>query len=367
MGLPRGRNWIPLGGMIRPGFLSSEERQELVALARDGSAAHRAARRANALVLLNDGWSCDAVAKALFVDDDTVRSWRKLYEEHGLTGLVVFRQGGSESFLTAEQETELKAWVRLTAPRTTRVIGAWIRETFGHSYSHAGLLSLLHRLGLEYRKPQPLPRKLDVEKQKAFIEAYEKLQNGLGADETIVFADAVHPQHQVRPAGCWAPKDEKVVIEQNSGRQRLNIHGAIDLETGKTQMLPVEAANAESTIALLEAIERAHQSMARIHVFLDNARYHHARLVREWLALSGRRVVLHFVPAYCPHLSPIERLWGVMHENVTHNRSYDKFSTFCDAVLEFLTKDVPKHWHKFCDSVTDNFRVIDPAKFRVLM
>jgi hypothetical protein len=26
--------------------------------------------------------------------------------------------------------------------------------------------------------------------------------------------------------------------------------------------------------------------------------------------------------AYCPHLNPIERLWGVMHKHVTHNKSY---------------------------------------------
>src|SRR5208337_1743742 len=35
--------------MIRPGFLDSESRQDLTELARDGSAAHRLARRANAL------------------------------------------------------------------------------------------------------------------------------------------------------------------------------------------------------------------------------------------------------------------------------------------------------------------------------
>ena len=48
--------------------------------------------------------------------------------------------------------------------------------------------------------------------------------------------------------------------------------------------------------------------LALIHVFLDNARYHHAKLVQEWLALPGRRIKLHFIPMYCPHLNPIERL-----------------------------------------------------------
>ena len=50
------------GGMIRGGFLGEEDRNKLIALARDGAAASRMTRRANALVLLDDGWSCREVA-----------------------------------------------------------------------------------------------------------------------------------------------------------------------------------------------------------------------------------------------------------------------------------------------------------------
>ena len=48
---------IRLDCMIRAGFLDPESRKDLTELARDGSAAHRLARRANALVLLDDGMS----------------------------------------------------------------------------------------------------------------------------------------------------------------------------------------------------------------------------------------------------------------------------------------------------------------------
>jgi hypothetical protein len=48
--------------MIRPGFLDSESRQDLIELTRDGPAAHRLARCANALLLLDDGMSCEAAA-----------------------------------------------------------------------------------------------------------------------------------------------------------------------------------------------------------------------------------------------------------------------------------------------------------------
>jgi transposase len=35
-------------------------------------------------------------------------------------------------------------------------------------------------------------------------------------------------------------------------------------------------------------------------------------LAQEWLARSDCRIKLHFIPAYCPHLNPIERLRGLM-------------------------------------------------------
>ena len=72
--------------MIRRGFLSVEERKELVWLARDGSAEHRVARGVNAILLLDDGLSCERVAKVLYLDDDTVRGWRKIYMSAGSQG-----------------------------------------------------------------------------------------------------------------------------------------------------------------------------------------------------------------------------------------------------------------------------------------
>ena len=353
--------------MIRPGFLDSESRQDLIELTRDGSAAHRLARRANALVLLDDGMSCASVAKVLYLDDDTIRTWHRLYQEEGIEGLASFGYEGGACRLTAEQQERLTAWVTATLPRTSREIGAWIALETGIEYEgRSGLIALLHRLGMEHRKPKAISRKLDPAKQAAFIKSYEALLNQLPADEAVMFADAVHPTHAVRAVGCWAPKDIPVAITQSSGRERLNIHGAIDLETGNTRMLDVLVVNAASTIMLLMAIEAMYPGKRLIHVFLDNARYHHAKLVQQWLARSECRIRLHFIPSYCPHLDPIERLWGLMHRHCTHNKCYTGFKDFTRAVLTFLREKVPRNWHVYCDQVTDNFRVIDPADFRVL-
>ncbi len=76
--------------MIRAGFLDPESRKDLVDLTRDGSVAHRLARRANGLLLLDGGMSCEAVAKVLFLDDDTVRAWYQQYQVDGIEGLANF-------------------------------------------------------------------------------------------------------------------------------------------------------------------------------------------------------------------------------------------------------------------------------------
>ena len=73
--------------MIRAGFLDPELRGDLIELTQDGSVEHRLARRANALVLLDEGMSCEAIAKVLFLDDDTIRTWYRLYQEDGIEGL----------------------------------------------------------------------------------------------------------------------------------------------------------------------------------------------------------------------------------------------------------------------------------------
>jgi DDE superfamily endonuclease len=109
-------------------------------------------------------------------------------------------------------------------------------------------------------------------------------------------------------------------------------------------IIDVETVDAASTVRLLEAIEAMYPLLALIHVFVDDARYPHAALVQEWLAQPGRRNRLHFIPAYCPHLKPIERLWGVMHKHLTHHKTYPTYRDFAEAMLHFLHAEVPSRW-----------------------
>ena len=242
--------------------------------------------------------------------------------------------------------------------------------TFWRSLARAtrasGAAKLMRRLGFVYKKPKSLPAHPDEAQQAAFITHYEALMTGLGADEMVVFSDAVHPTHQSRPAHGWFPKDQKTALKATSGRKRLNIQGALDLETFQFTFVEGEKINAQTTQQMLEMLERKNPSMTAIHVFVDNARYHHAKVLQPWLESSQRRVKLHFLPPYAPHLNPIERLWGLMHKWVTHNRYYATFGQFTQAILGFLRKTLPDKWHEFRDTVSDNFRIVSFDQYKII-
>ncbi len=70
--------------MIQGNFLTPEQRRDLTILVRRPKVEHRVARRANALVMLDRGKSCEEVAEFLLLDDDTVRTWRREFELAGV-------------------------------------------------------------------------------------------------------------------------------------------------------------------------------------------------------------------------------------------------------------------------------------------
>ena len=75
---------------------------------------------------------------------------------------------------------------------------------------------------------------------------------------------------------------EKLAIEQTSGLSASTFTTRL-IWSPETRMIEVETVDAASTIQLLESIEALYPILVLIHVFLDNARDHQAKLVRDWI------------------------------------------------------------------------------------
>jgi transposase len=352
--------------MICPKFLSQEDRRELLACVKRQREDHGVARRANALLLLDDGKSCVEIAQVLYLDDDTVRGWHKQYLAEGWDCVAYDGWKGGHSRLSVAQEVTLSAWLEERFCRSTVEIRAYVTAQFDLRYSHSGSVKLLARLGFEYRKPKAQPRVADTAKQAEFIAMYENLLNSLADDEAVYFADAVHPEYQSKPAFGWVKKGANPTLKTTSGRARVNIHGAVNLETFDTPFVAPVTVDGVSAAQLLAKIEARNQDKRIIHVIWDNAPYHKGPDVRTFLARKKCRIHLIQLPPYCPHLNPIERLWAVMHQHVTHNRAYPTQKQFTEAILKFFRKIIPEQWHDFRNQVTDNFRIVSEQNLRVL-
>ena len=169
-----------------------------------------------------------------------------------------------------------------------------------------------------------------------------------------------------KPAFGWVKAGSNLAVKTTSGRGRVNIHGAVNLETFDTPFVEPITVDGVSAVQLLAKIEARNPDKRVIHVIWDNAPYHKGPDVRAFLARPACRIHLIQLPPYCPHLNPIERLWAVMHQYVTHNRCYPSQKQFANAILAFFRETIPIEWKKFRDKVSDNFRVLNHENFRVL-
>ena len=106
----------------------------------------------------------------------------------------------------------------------------------------------------------------DAKQQTAFIALYERLMTELAADEVIYFADAAHPEHQARPADGWVRRGSNPALRRTSGRGRVNIHGAVNLENFDRPFAEPITADGKSSVQLLAGIEARNPGKRRVHV-----------------------------------------------------------------------------------------------------
>jgi len=150
----------------------------------------------------------------------------------------------------------------------------------------------------------------------------------------IIFLEAPN----VKISYVWTKKGLRRRLRSNSGRKRYNILGAccpsdheyIDIRSA------TENVNGETVKRLIDEI-RAHLPEAnRIILILDNARYNHAKIVRQHIA--NTTVELPFLPSYSPNLNLTERLWRFLKDKVmaAYHESFDLFVGEVDKVLDNL-------------------------------
>lgn len=316
------------------------------------------ADKVKAVLLLGTGWTERDVAEALLVDEKTVGRYVERYRQDCRGEFWLMDYQGREPKLTETQLRRLDTHLQSRIYLTVAGIAAYVRQTFGVLYSEQGMTNVLHRLDFTYKKPKVVPGKADAQAQRAFLKTYKALQKRRNPDDPLYFMDGVHPQHNSVAAYGWIKKGHAQTIPSNTGRQRLNLNGVVNIESMQVVVRADETLDAASTIALLETLEKKHPRARRIYVIADNARYYRSRLVKAYLKHS--RVKLIFLPPYAPNLNLIERLWKYFRKRVLYNRYYESFAEFKQACLGFFA-NLKDHRAALRTLLTENFEIIATA------
>ena len=172
----------------------------------------------------------------------------------------------------------------------------------------------------------------------------------------VYFGDSTHPEFAPTISYGWIKKGENFEIKTNSGwRKRVNICGAIEINTLDVISRSYDTVNKSSVCDLLRAIRRKNPDEEKIYLVLDGAAYNRAREVKELAKELGIRIL--YLPPYSPNLNPIERLWKFMKKKVTANRHFEEFGEFKKALMDFF-RGIRKHRTELETLITDNFPIL---------
>jgi len=324
--------------------------------------AHRRARkkrdadRIKAVYLLGKGWSLTDVSEALMLDEDSLRHYAKNYREGKVSQLLSDDYQGYEGKLTDDEIAILDSHLQEVTYRRAIDIIAFIETEFDVTYTRRGVTALLHRLDYTYKKPQKVPGKADGASQKKFLRQYRKIRESMGAEDALFFMDGVHPQHNPLVMNGWIKRGQKKQIRTNTRYSRLNINGAINVDSMELITQMSQKLNEESTLNFLEKLRKKRPS-GKLYLVLDNAGYYSGKRVKEYAKACG--IELLYLPPYSPNLNLIERVWLFFQKKVLYNIYYPTFDEFKNACVTFFKpKNQRKLYPELSSLMTENFKII---------
>jgi len=170
----------------------------------------------------------------------------------------------------------------------------------------------------------------------AHIKKLSELSRQDGID--LWLEDECHFQQHGSRHSMWVPPEIKdPVLLHAPTRKKQGVFGAVQPRTGQLVTQFEDTFNALTFQSFLEHVLRYKKPVALMVIVLDNARWHHAKLIQPWLFKHRHKIRLEFLPPYSPELNHIERVWKLTRRLCTHNRYFPNLNDLTQAVSQQFT------------------------------
>lgn len=301
------------------------------------------ARRANAILLLHQGYKVSEVARLLRAARSAIQSLRTRFEQFGEAGLVAEKPGRKPYTVNEEVGAHLITLIDkepsdygyLPSRWTTEMLAEQVGQDLGHEIHASTVRRLLPKLGICWNRARPTLCISDRTKT-AKMKAIKRALNNASEQAPVFYVDEVDIDFNPKIGNCWMKKGRQTTIPTPGKNQKCYLAGALNTTTGKVLWVEWKKKNSEIFILLLAELRKRYRKAKKITLIADNYVIHKSAMTQCFLEHNKKFKIL-FQPVYHPWVNKIELLWKQLHDKITRNHKYSTMNKLKNAVRKFMT------------------------------
>lgn len=335
--------------------LTESERKGLEPLAQSRSLPHGLVRRAQMILLSNEGQSDTAIAGRFAVSQPTVAHWRKRYRLYGLAGLYSeLRSGRPRTHDDDRIAGLLNRVLQSRPPEGTH----WSVRTVA---AQTGVTkSTVHRyfqlFGLQPHRSKTFKLSSDpffVEKVRDIVGLYMN-----PPDQALVLCvdeksqiQALERTQPILPLGLGYLEG---VTHDYVRHGTTTLFAALDVKSGRVIGQCKPRHRHQEFLSFLRHLDQQVPPDLDLHLIVDNYATHKHPKVRAWLA-SRPRYHIHFTPTYSSWINQVERWFGLITQKFIRRGSFQNVTQLIQRIEAFIQNHnhlaTPFTWTATADSI----------------
>lgn len=318
-------------------------------------------RRALVLLLRHENSPNNKITNITGLCENTITNYVQLYQDGGVERLTElhFRKPISQlqpfdEMIKTHFEKNPVATIAQACKEVEELTGIIIKNTQMRFY--------LKNLGIEWRKVNSIPAKVDIEAQQKFHDKQlqPRIEEAKTGKRAVYFVDAAHFVLGAFLGYLWSLT--RIFVRTPSGRQRFNVLGALNAITKELLTITNDSYITSTQVCeLLAKIAECHCGIP-ITLVLDNARYQRCKMVMGLAQQLG--IELLFLPPYSPNLNLIERLWKLTKKKCLYSKYYSNFKEFSHAISHFLATMNFSHKEELDSLLTLKFQLFTEEQIK---
>lgn len=293
------------------------------------------------------GWPSRRIADALGCSRSWVSRVVERFQAQGEAALLDRREDNGQLKVDAEYLDRLYEVLEkqptdygYSRPTWTReLLVKVLKQETGVQIHVTTMSRALKQIGARRGRPRPTVRCPWPKPQKERrLREIARLAECCPPSEPVLHADEVDVHLNPKIGLDWMNRGQQKQVVTPGKNEKRYLVGALDIRTG--ELICVEGTKKDSMLFLylLKALVERYPAAKRIHLVLDNCRVHTSNITQLALECFARRVVVHFLPPYCPQANKIERVWKDLHEQVTRNHRCRSMNELMNNVWKFIRR-----------------------------